>query len=385
MMKNLTYARSAVIHLVSRRFEARISRNAMLVTCLGCAKQFQHLGRHLGKSAKCRAQYYAEFDSDEEEDVGLAVGCVAEHWDEHYQRKLDAEVFVELSELVFKLYLGKPAMDTLCNAIERWVDFGIVNMRPDLRKIIGHDEIVDQIERLMRKRLNFFSTLRSEFKLTRYAQQHIPVLHVVENVVGTGPGMKTYGVLVLDWILSLLRYSAVARKDIVARSELWKSGAMLEEFETISNWDQGTTFKSHPFAQPHVDAPGEPILVRALIGVGYDDLEALNALGVSRGLKKLACFYGSCFNLRPELRFDHDYIAMLLICLQKLLQDPGATRVFSGADEVTGIPIPTDWGSPGAQFRTGMDGVRCKVRALIPCLCPSTELRQSRSSTGADR
>ena len=32
--------------------------------CMGCARKFVHLGRHLGKSETCRKEYYGAFDDD---------------------------------------------------------------------------------------------------------------------------------------------------------------------------------------------------------------------------------------------------------------------------------------------------------------------------------
>jgi len=54
-------------------------------------------------------------------------------------------------------------------------------------------------------------------------------------------------------------------------------------------------------------------------------------------------------------------MAMLMICDEKTLTKMDPTRVFAGADPTTGIPIPDDWASPGAQFRAGELGHLCQV------------------------
>ena len=204
-----------------------------------------------------------------------------------------------------------------------------------------------------------------------HALTHLPVIRVAENVFGTEKHHRSYGVMIIDWIIFLMKHRRELRRRMYARSEVWKSGAKLTRPAnyTIADFDDGTVFPQHPFAQPMVDKPGQPIEVRVALMKGTDDLELNNPLGVARGTEKQACTYGCVGNLAPEERFAHENMCIMLMCPQKVIAELGPVRVFSGANPLTGQIIPEDWASPGAQLRAGMEGIECKVnimRAHVP-------------------
>ena len=335
----------------------------MRTPCRGCGRRYAHLGRHLGKYAACREHYYVNFDSDDEdiEWAAARAASASQEVDDHFQEVLDGAVFQDLASFAFDDLCGETHMARLRTAVSRWNDLSIENCAADLSVIVGEDDDkVKQIMELLRKRFNTFKNLSSEHKLIAKAYKTLPVLRVVENRVGPDPEDKAYGELLLDWAVELFNVPHL-RKLMYQRSERWKTGAMLEDTTEWTDFDNGTAFKPHPFAQKALNIPGEPIEVRIAVMDGYDDLELLNVLGVQRGVQKQACHYGACGNLPPEVRFEHDNLIMLLICPQKIYTKCDPVRVFSGADPVTGVPIHTDWASPGSQFRAGMVGHRVQV------------------------
>jgi hypothetical protein len=336
-----------------------------LVVCKGpCGRSFSHLGRHLGRSEICRAQYYTSYD--DEEDIEASADQRAESatvMDEHYQAILDQQVFNELSELYFKGMMGEAELANVRAAVTGWNALSLQHISVDLADVIDDPSNVREVMDLIAKRTNTFKHLNSEYRLIKHAFRTLPVLRVVENIVGPGAEDRTYGCLILDWIVLLMCHSVKQRRHMVAKSDLWLSGAKAQETKVWSDWDDGLGFKPHPFAQaaPRLDPVlNIPVL---LIGVmmGYDDLELLNVLGVARGKKKQACVYGAIANLPSEDRFDHDNMAMIMVCSQKTLVKLDPVRVFAGADPVTGVPVPEDWASPGAQFRVGAEGQRARV------------------------
>ena len=332
--------------------------------CRGCGHTFRHLGRHLGHASAeaCRAKYYSSYDSEEEgllplhEDVLQAKGT----WDYHYQQILDKVVFADLATFYFKDMLGDKQIGDIRDAVTRWNGFAMDSVESELSTIIKDDPTVQKVSTMLRKKFSLFKNLRSEKTVIRHALTYLPVLRVVENVVGPEPEDRAYGVLIIDWIVAIMINHRKARKRIYAKSEFWKSGATLEPLDpvtgVIDDFDKGTVWPSHPFAQKRVDKPGQPIEVLVTILKGYDDLELLNALGVARGMKKQACTYGAIGNLEATERFDHDKMCILQMCSEKVLTKLDPVRVFAGADPRTGEIIVDDWASPGAQFRTGAEG-----------------------------
>ena len=150
--------------------------------------------------------------------------------------------------------------------------------------------------------------------------------------------------------------------------QMWKTGVKRQAAQVYGDWDDGLAWKEHEWSAASEDIRGAPIVVYVMLMMGYDDLELINPLGVKRGEQKQACCYASIGNLPPELRFNHLYMMMLMICKESLF-DEDPTRVFAGADQNTGVPITSDWMSPGAQFRRGYHGHLVQVRlALRPCV-----------------
>ena len=230
-----------------------------LTRCRGCGESFKHLGRHLGTAAaaSCRDKYYAVFDSDDDMCLDMEQ---ATSTDTLYQQKLDDIVFDDLATFFFKDMLGAKQLEEIRKAVTRWNAFAMDNVEAELNTILQNEALEHRVVAMMRKKFSLFQTLKSEWMLTRYALTHLPVLRVIENVVGPLAEHKTYGVLIIDWIVELMINKKMVRKRIYSKSQKWKSGVMrkpLDFTSEIGDLDEGTVFQDHPFSLAMVDKPGD--------------------------------------------------------------------------------------------------------------------------------
>ena len=118
---------------------------------------------------------------------------------------------------------------------------------------------------------------------------------------------------------------------------------------------------------------------------GYDDLGLVNTVGVVRGTRSEACFYGSLASLPAEMRFRHKYMA-ILYCVEESMKSCDPVRVVAGADPLTGDILTEDRVSPGAQHRAGQEGRLVMVLAwsrIHPRFNPKSSLESI--STSHDR
>ena len=219
---------------------------------------------------------------------------------------------------------------------------------------------------MLHARFDFFRNLSTEKKLMRYATVHTPILHVVENRVGPQPTDRSYGCLLIDWVKEIMINDPEARKELVDMSEDCKAGKFREERAVLADWMHASAFAKHPASAPYIDSPGDPVRLLIFVLMGYDDLELINPLGVQRGVRKQACFYGAFGNLPPQMRFTHKYLCIMAMCDEKVLTKCDPVRVIAGADPVTGELMAHDWASPGAQFRAGEAGHIIKVCTSHP-------------------
>ena len=297
----------------------------MKTPCRGCGRRFAHLGRHLGapSNAACQERYFTRYDSDDDFAMCEEISASEGTWDCHYQRCLDKVVFGDFANLIFKDMLGPAQMERVRDAMTRCTDFAIGSVADELSELIPDDRVKSQVLDLMRKKFAFFKNLSTEKMVIRHALTHLPVIRVAENVFGTEKHHRSYGVMIIDWIIFLMKHRRELRRRMYARSEVWKSGAKLTRPAnyTIADFDDGTVFPQHPFAQPMVDKPGQPIEVRVALMKGTDDLELNNPLGVARGTEKQACTYGCVGNLAPEERFAHENMCIMLMCPQKVIAE----------------------------------------------------------------
>jgi hypothetical protein len=361
------------------------------VTCRGCHRRFKvcsgGFGRHLGDSRnkECRTHYY----DMSEDDVPPASTYLDDGddtpWDHQlYQLMITDIVFKDLAELLYVRYVPDGVVQFMQQSVRRWNEEALKDMEEELRVQLP-SQVHAQIPLIVstfRNKLNVFNHLDTESKILNYCNSQRPTLTPVQNIVGTAKHHRTYGVLIIDWLTELLRRDEIARAHIVKASDKWLSGAKMYPSDTISDFDDGSTFRAHPFSQPGEEDQDIKEL-RVCIMLGYDDLELLNPLGVCRGDQKQACFYGAIMNLPRKHRFAHEYLSMLCICGEDTLHECDPIRVIAGANAQNGEIIANDWASLGAQFRSGFPGLvrevplgsdsaACeKVLIRFSCICMS--------------
>lgn len=137
-------------------------------------------------------------------------------------------------------------------------------------------------------------------------------------------------------------------------SEKWKSGNLVHTPSVIADMTDGAYFRQSKLAQPAT--PEEEDDLRIGLILYYDDLELNNPLGVTRGKHKVACFYLALANLPAKMRYEHHYMCVLMLVLEKVLKGCGAVKVFAGANHLTGEVSTDDVHSFGAQFRASCRG-----------------------------
>jgi hypothetical protein len=344
------------------------SNGMQLTRCKKCHKKCvtNTMGKHLRQSSKC-LQAYVETSIPMQEDARPVLELNKDET-EHYHALRKAECFKEISEWVYFRYMGGPMQDSLRNGVNRWVEFAIDHIGPVLHDIVNDPVKENLILNLISNRMDFFRGLETEAKIEAHGFQNYPVPRSMCNIVGTQPNDKCYHTMVDDWMVTMLRYNDSARAEIIAESELMKSGHYEQAPTVFSNFKHGSAFRGHPFAKKHVDQPGQPILVLITLMVGYDEMDPLNALGQQRGEKCLSGFYGACGNLKAKERFKHENMCLLSICEDPVLKRCDPIKVFSGADPVTGELLTDDDSSPGAQFRAGKGGL---LRKVTHCTVPT--------------
>ena len=222
--------------------------------------------------------------------------------------------------------------------IEKWIAFMIGLVAPEIDEIVGDNLVAAQVVSLLRRRLNPFKGLETEPLVEAYAAKHRTAPKYHEIVLGEKA--YWYNLDLLDFFTITMRYNHVARKHIVASSELWKTGELRKDRVILSSWTHGEAFKKSILSERCVDQPGAPIELRIGILTGYDEFEPLNALGAKRGDHKLGGHYGSIGNLAAEVRYQHEHMMLLGIGEDKHVQKFHPTRIFSGASPDTGDFIP---------------------------------------------
>lgn len=335
------------------------------VLCRGCNRRFRALGVHLGKKPECRKAYVDDYclDCPDNEQAKARVEA------DHYHRCRLREVFKLVAELFWFRYVSSTILDVFRRAIAIWVTFAVHSMKPQLDDIVGDAEKVKQITDLMKDRLDFLRGLETEQRLKAYARAHFDTLQPIQVPVGLGDDDRSYNIMIYQWVTLLMQHHDKARAEIVASSDLMKSGDLLKEPEVISSWMHGSVFREHAFAQPEtgLSEGGLPI-VRVIIVVGHDGLELRNPLGQQHGEHNIAGIYGAIGNLPAAMRYQHDFMAPLQVVNEKVLHRCNPIRVFAGADPQTGELLPEDYSSIGAQSRT-----QCFVtRVCLASLCLRT-------------
>jgi hypothetical protein len=306
----------------------------MSMRCLGCGKKVgaNGLTKHFSWSRKCEAAYL----SAETNSVSVAPSSPIE--DLLYERDVRAFVYNDISELYYFRYLGQAMIFVLRIMIEKWIAFMIGLVAPEIEEIVGDNLVAAQVVSLLRRRLNPFKGLETEPLVEAYAAKHRTAPKYHEIVLGEKA--YWYNLDLLDFFTITMRYNHVARKHIVASSELWKTGELRKDRVILSSWTHGEAFKKSILSERCVDQPGAPIELRIGILTGYDEFEPLNALGAKRGDHKLGGHYGSIGNLPAEVRYQHEHMMLLGIGEDKHVQKFHPTRIFSGASPDTGDFIP---------------------------------------------
>jgi hypothetical protein len=316
--------------------------------CRKCGRSFKALGWHLGKSPACMLAYVNFDGSDSTENQEMAANLEKDHY---HRRRLQV-VFKLVAEFFWFRYVSSTILAVFNSAIREWVSFAIDAITPQLHAIVLDDDKVQQIVRLMQDRFDFLRGLETEAKLKRYASTHFPILEPVKVSVGPGEDDYSCNIMIYQWITILMRSDDEARAEIIAASDLMKSGALLERPTAITSWMHGSVFRQHSFAQPYLEQASSRPVVRVVLILGHDGVELSNPLGQQAGVHNVNGVYGAIGNLPAPMRFQHCYMAPIQTVNERVLKRCDPIRVLAGADPMTGEFIPGDFSSIGAQSRT---------------------------------
>ena len=254
--------------------------------CRGCGRSFVELGKHLGKKPECAA-VYAVADialpkiSDRQRDAEKK-----KTGEDIYAAELRAHVFEDVAEWYFFRYFGATRMTAIVSAMKRWTAFALKETEPELQHLLG--QASGPVMELLAKRLQFFDGLETEAQVKSYARTRRPVLKPMENQVGPGADDRAYGIDIAEWITELCRHDPEARKEIVEKSELWKSGAKLKKPDVLRSFDDASTFRESAFAQPEPPAPEGVLLPHPACLVSLPISNLVSRL-VSRFASRFVC------------------------------------------------------------------------------------------------
>ena len=330
------------------------------VLCRGpCGKRYRSLNLHIAKTPACAKHFYGA-ECEEEKPINPAPAVVSTH----YQCSLRETVFKDVNEMYYFRYFTGSQVQFIRESNKRWVDTSLDAMSDELHTLLG-SSMSDNVNTLLRSRLDFFSGLNTELQVNAYARENHSVVRALDYSVGPDPTDRACSLNIVDWLTELMRGNAVARAHIVAGSDRLKSGDCRLQPTVFKDIMDGSVVRNHAFSNPWIDCPGQRE-IRLFLMLGFDEMEPNNPLGPWRGKHKMACFYGAIASINAALRFEHEMMALLLMVEDKILTKCDPVRVMAGADPVTGELIPGDVRSFGAQMRELYDGVMIQVMSVAP-------------------
>ena len=340
--------------------------------CRGCGRSYVRLGMHLARNRWCRAKTNA-VSSDETD--GDDPKHREDLFEQHYFAVVQEEIFRDIADFYWNELFTDAQMQKIRDAVTRWNELFVREMREEIRQKFGPTGTA--VLKLLHKRMQPFRGLATEKQVESYAEAVLPLPATVEN---TYDGAHTsYNILLVDWVTMLLKHDKEVRRQAVARSEYWKTGACLEQPNIIDHMDKGSTFRASAFAKHDPDVPGQPRKLKIALQMAYDDfLGTKNALSPHAPKQLLGGFYVAIVNLDLPFRFNHENVCPLMITKESVLKMFDMIRVVAGADPDTGDILEEDTASPGAQARYLAKGVPVQVRnppRSHPCSLPHSHPR----------
>ena len=225
-------------------------RRAPNTMACACGWQGVSLAHHLSKAGLCRL--VAPLRNDPHQPAsGDALDSVYEH-------ELRAHVFKGFGPLYYRHKVEARHIDIIREAVKDWVAFASAQVIRDIE--IAHGiEVGKSVARSLKKRTNFFSRLETEDQVRGYIVAEMPMVPAVMSN-HFPDGTHANGIFIVDWLTALLRQPSKEAAEIIARSELWKSGAKATPPPdgVMRSMDDGAGFRQHVFAQKDPDKPGEP-------------------------------------------------------------------------------------------------------------------------------
>ena len=347
----------------------------MRVRCLGpCGQSYSSISAHLSHAKECQKAYYGKGSPCVPSDQELSTTSVHSH-NEHL---VQYTVFQDLYEMYWFRYFTESSVQFVRDSGKRWVDAALDDVEVDIERLGVNPDAALAVSAMLRKRLDIFKGLETESQVRLYATRHLPVMDPMHFKVGPGPEDTASGIKIIDWLVNLMRFSPLARSHIMAASESLKSGSLSTPTRHYADMHDGSVVQNHAFAQGHTDIPGKPRVIFVFFILGFDEMEPLNALGAKRGNRKVGGFYGALPALPAALRYEHEFMSILMVVEEKVLKKCNPIRVVAGADPHTGAFIPGDYQTIGAQCRELFDGVLVEVfifTSHLPHICCTHYLR----------
>ena len=250
------------------------------------------------------------------------------------------------------------AVQTLKSKVDSWVSSALSAIADEMSEIVG-PELGPCLVSIVQSKLIFFSGLETESKelaqLKTLGKEGMnPVLQPLERRLGPVKNDLAYALNISRWLELLCNYRPECFSRILAVSEYWKTGALLQVPAEYKDICHGSVFRKSCFARAATSNEVDDLRVTLIMG--YDDLELNNPLGMTAGKNNAAMYYVTIGNLHAEVRFQHEHMAPLMAVLERIQKRAGVMRTFSGFDASTGEPFEGDWNAPGAQLRTLVDG-----------------------------
>ena len=320
-----------------------------------CATQFSERMRQAAAAAGASADNVGGGAPDDGvfNDAGDASSSAL--WD----NKCSESVLSDLTTLRFGKHVPEATVAPMKDMVKKWVAEATNRTVDQVRDIRGA-ACADHVAALLHTNFDFFRHIETEKK--ELAAMKRSDLHYVEPVVSWlekgSPKSRVADLPLVNTLTRLLLLNKAVRTQFFASSDLYKSGSLRQPQTAIRDIAQGQALRNHPLMERSTNRKE----LRFGAVTSYDDLEVANPLGVAAGKHNLSCLYIAFTNMLGKERFHHDNMLLLTIAHEYNLKKYSATRVFAGADPVTGEAVEEDWSSFGAQMRALKDGVAIVVR-----------------------
>lgn len=335
--------------------------------CGSCGEFFANLPSHLGKNPWCKAEVGEGCALKKKKGAGRATSNrsssksdTAKAIFEHKLRTAIARSRIELHEDKF---IAMAHCDHAYNQVFLWTDIIFANLK---ESIMEASDPLKAIQDVQDSTLGIMGEMVSwdQVRSTVSKSLQVQSLKPVSTFGGLNPCMirvsdakqrELAQLSISSLIVQLLQCDPYARQNIIAASELWKTGDLYCKAPTsYGDITDGRVFREHKAlsGMAEEDEPGDSI--RVALYIYNDDFTTVNPIGTKRGAHKYSVHMAAIANLPQACRFRTQYILPFLIAQSKLVQEVGLSRILCGANDKGEVVEHTSFASDMQDLAKGI-------------------------------